>query len=147
MGSPVSPWRRTGATKAMLMSASPEARDLYTQAVPSFRMYCTSVKPSLRSNASATYMGAIQMPEICTSLMVVVSGGGSAATGLGRQPSSPADPASVKLPRNLRRLHRRVGWVLIGISLPDAGPCAPGTGDCQPWLSACPQGNAGESNE
>src|SRR5215510_11592433 len=58
------------------------------------------------------------MLGIRTSLILVVSGGGSAATGLGRRPRSPAVPASVSPPRNLRRLNRRACWILMGTSLP-----------------------------
>ena len=49
-----------------------------------------------------------------TSRIVVVSGGGSAAIGLGYTPRSPAVPASVTPPRNLRRLNCLACWVLIG---------------------------------
>ena len=40
-------------------------------------------------------------------VVVLISGGGSAATGLGYTPRSPAVPASVTPPRNLRRLNGR----------------------------------------
>src|SRR5712692_3098904 len=66
--------------------------------------------------------GARQMlPGVLTSLIRVVSGGGSAVTGLGCTPRSPAVPASVNSPRNLRRLNCRACRVLMGTSLPDAG--------------------------
>lgn len=61
------------------------------------------------------------MPEICLSLSVLVSGGGSAATSLGYQPKSPVVPASVTPVRNLRRLHGLACWVLMGTSPADAG--------------------------
>ena len=92
-------------------------------ALPRSRKYCTSVNPSLCRSSSATYWGAIQMPGILINLIVVVSGGGSAATGLGRRPRSPAVPASVNPSRNLRRLNRLAYWVLMGTSLPDTGQC------------------------
>ena len=59
------------------------------------------------------------------SLSRVVSGGGSAATGLGCTPRSPAVPASVNPPRNLRRLNGRACWLCMGTSLPDAGHATP----------------------
>src|SRR5262245_34353761 len=54
------------------------------------------------------------------SLSLVVSGGGSAATRLACTPRSPAIPASVNPPRNLRRLNCRACWLCMGTSLPDA---------------------------
>src|SRR5712691_11249397 len=55
--------------------------------------------------------------------IVVVSGGGSAAPSLGYTPRSPAVPASVTPPRNLRRLNGLACWVFMGTFLPDAGQC------------------------
>jgi hypothetical protein len=63
------------------------------------------------------------MAGLRTNRSVVVSGGGSAATGLGYKPRSPAVPASVNPLRNLRRLNCRAYWVLIGTSIPDTGQC------------------------
>src|SRR5262245_27286005 len=63
------------------------------------------------------------MLGIRTSLILVVSGGGSAATGLGCTPRSPAVPASVNPSRNCRRLNRLACWIRMGTSLPDAGQC------------------------
>src|SRR5689334_6618344 len=63
------------------------------------------------------------MAGLCTHLIVVVSGGGSAAPSLGYTPRSPAVPANVTPPRNLRRLSRRVCWRLMETSFPDAGQC------------------------
>src|SRR6266508_2257206 len=60
-----------------------------------------------------------------TSLSVVVSGGGSAAVGLGPRPRNPAAPARVSPPRNLRRLNGLACWVLMGTSFPFTGPGAP----------------------
>src|SRR5262245_34744976 len=60
------------------------------------------------------------------SLIRVVSGGGSAATGTGDTPRSPAVPASVTPPRNLRRLNGRACWICMGTYLLDAGRCNPG---------------------
>jgi hypothetical protein len=65
--------------------------------------------------------GATQMAGVLGSLSVVVSGGGSATTGLGDRPRRPAVPASVSPPRNLRRLNGRACCVLMGIPLPEAG--------------------------
>src|SRR5437899_1978865 len=59
------------------------------------------------------------MLAVRASLSAVVSGGGSAATGLGCKPRSPAVPASVNPPRNFRLLNRRACWGLIGTSLPN----------------------------
>ena len=67
----------------------------------------------------------MQMAGLCTNRSVVVSGGGSAATGLGCRPRSPAVPASVSPLRNLRRLNCLACWGLIGISIPDTGQCDP----------------------
>src|SRR5262245_43830386 len=67
------------------------------------------------------------MLGIRTNLSLVVSGGGSAATGLGCTPRSPTIPASVNPPRNLRRLNRLTCWVFMGTSLPNAGQCDPET--------------------
>src|SRR3989442_783018 len=88
---------------------------------PRKSMYCTSVNPSLGRNSPATKSGAPQMPGSRPSLSRVVSGGGSAATGLGCTPRSPAIPASVTPPRNRRRLNRRTCWLHMRTSLPDVG--------------------------
>jgi hypothetical protein len=61
------------------------------------------------------------MLEVCPSRILVVSGGGTAATGLARRPRSPAVPASVTPPRNLRRLNGRACWILMRTFLSDAG--------------------------
>ena len=50
---------------------------------------------------------------LAVSLSVVTSGGGSAVAGLGCKPRSPAVPASVTPPRNLRRLNRCVDSVMV----------------------------------
>src|SRR5712692_5385274 len=63
------------------------------------------------------------MLGVWTSVIVVVSGGGSAATRLACRPRSPAVPASVNPSRNLRRLNRLACWVRMGTSLPDASQC------------------------
>jgi hypothetical protein len=52
-----------------------------------------------------------------TSLILLVSGGGFAATHLAGKPRSPAVPASVIPLRNLRRLNVRACWVLMSTSL------------------------------
>src|SRR5262245_14353612 len=57
------------------------------------------------------------MAGLCTHRIVVVSGGGSAATGLGCRPRNPAAPASVTPPSKLRRLNRRACCERIGTSL------------------------------
>jgi hypothetical protein len=79
-------------------------------------MYCTSVNPSPGSNSAATYKGATQIAVEWPSRIFVVSGGGSAATGLGCKPRSPAALATVSPPRNARRLKPAVRGVLIAAS-------------------------------
>src|SRR6266851_5981125 len=81
------------------------------------------MNPSARRSSSATYWGARQMLGVWTSVIFVVSGGGSAATRLACRPRSPAVPASVNPPRNLRRLNRLACWVHMGTSLPDSSQC------------------------
>jgi hypothetical protein len=63
------------------------------------------------------------MLGIYTRLILVVSGGGSAATRLAGKLRSPAVPASVNPPRNRRRLKCRAYWVLMSISLLASGQC------------------------
>jgi len=108
--------------KGTAMSNSPAESSRPTEAgnrgVP---RYCTSVKPSALRSSSAISCGATQVEGIWTSLSVVVSGGGSAATSLGCKPRSPAVPASVNPSRNSRRLNRLACWILMGTSLPDPG--------------------------
>src|SRR5262249_10895894 len=96
--------------------------------------YCTSVKPSLYSRSCATHVGARQGGHASNSLIFVVSGGGSAATGLGCQPRSPAVPASVNPPGNCRRLNRRACCLRRRTSFPDASRCAPETTSQWPLL-------------
>src|SRR5450631_1814205 len=57
-----------------------------------------SVKPSPRSNSSATYCGATHKLGLFTSLMVVTSGGASWASefGLPRRPAAPTDESVVR---------------------------------------------------
>src|SRR6266511_1078405 len=131
IGGPASTWMMDSGAKVVLISSAPEAKSrwIFESWVIPTSTYCTSVNPSRCKNSSATYCGGIQMPGFLDSLTLVVSGGGSAATGLGYQPRSPAVPASVTPPRNLRRLNGRAGWVLIGPSLPDTGQC-----DREHWL-------------
>ena len=62
------------------------------------------------------YSGAKQMLELQFSLSLVVSGGGSAATGPGGRPRRPAVPARVNPPRNCLRLQRAMSRLLIGTS-------------------------------
>src|SRR5437016_860371 len=62
-----------------------------------------SVNPSPSSSVSSTYWGAMQMPVMFTSLSLVVSGGGSAATDLDATPRRLAVPARVT-PRTNSRL-------------------------------------------
>jgi hypothetical protein len=116
IGSPVSNRRITGATKLRLMWASPEARALVSSAPATVSTYCTSVNPSPCRSASATYWGAMQIPETLTSLIFVVSGGGSATTGLDLRPNSPAVPAKVSPCKNSRRLQRAVWGALMETS-------------------------------
>src|SRR5262249_32289191 len=71
------------------------------------------------------YCGAKQIAGEWTRRTFVTSGGGSAATGLGCTPRSPAVPVSVKPRRNLRRLHTLACRIGMGIFLPDAGQCDP----------------------
>jgi len=66
--------------------------------------YCTSANPSLRSSSSATNWGAAQRLGLSPILIVVVSGGGSAATCSVWRPRSPAVTARVSPPTNCRRL-------------------------------------------
>src|SRR6266540_668981 len=54
-------------------------------------------------------------------LIVVVSGGGSAALGLEWRPRSAAVPASVNPLRNFRRLICLACWIRMGTSLLEAG--------------------------
>jgi hypothetical protein len=54
------------------------------------------------------------MLGIRTSRILVVSGGGSAASRLGCRPSSPAVPARVNRPRNARRVQPSACGALIG---------------------------------
>src|SRR5919108_2468878 len=56
-------------------------------------------------------------------LSFVVSGGGCAVTGLGYTPRTPAVPARVNPPRNLRRLNCLACSVFMGTSLSDSGQC------------------------
>src|SRR5439155_11761722 len=93
------------------------------EALPSFSTYCTSVNPSPCRSSSATYSGATQMPGTRTSLSLVVSGGGSAATSLGCTPRQPAVPTRLNSPRNSRRLNRLALWVRMGTSFADTGQC------------------------
>jgi hypothetical protein len=74
------------------------------------------VNPSLGRNSSAMTSGAPQMPGSHPTLSRVVSGGGSAAPGLGCTPRSPVIPASATPPRNCRRLNRRACWLCISTS-------------------------------
>jgi hypothetical protein len=120
IGSPVSRDRRKGPLKFGVRSISPEAMAACCPML-SFLTHCTSVNPSPWSSSSAKYWGARQMLELWGSLSRVVSGGGSAATGLGYQPRSPTVPASVTPLRNRRRLNGRACWVLMGTSFPEAG--------------------------
>src|SRR6266540_3223415 len=71
-----------------------------------------SVKPSLLSNSSATYCGATQIPAIWDSLILVVSGGGSAWAVGTRGASSPAAPAEDSVVRKRRRL-----WIVCMTNL------------------------------
>jgi hypothetical protein len=61
-------------------------------------------------------VGPRQMAEVWASLRAVVSGGGSAATGLERSPSSPAVPATVSLLRTHRRVQPSACGARMGIS-------------------------------
>jgi hypothetical protein len=51
-------------------------------------------------------------------LILVVSGGGTAATGRGLRPSNPAVPARVSPRKNARRFQDVASWVLMGGLLP-----------------------------
>src|SRR4029450_9549989 len=126
-GSPPSTWRMDGPMNCMLRSTWSETRADPVRSAPFppdwTVTYCTSVNPSAASNSSATHWGARQVLGSFVSLIRVVSGGGSAAVGLGCQPRSPTVPASVTPPRNLRRLNGRAYWVRMETSLPDARQC------------------------
>ena len=94
-----------GAAKYVLMLASPEARASIEPLPDSILTCCTSVNPSPRNSSSATYCGAMQREGgVATSLSVVVSGGGYAATDSDFRPRSPAAPTKVSHSRNSRRL-------------------------------------------
>jgi len=92
------------------MSAPPAAITLVPK--PSVAStYCTSLNPSARSSSSARYCGVTQIEGSWTSRMRVVSGGGAALMGIGRGPRHPIVAASVKPPRNARRVHGTAGKV------------------------------------
>src|SRR4030095_6096847 len=57
--------------------------------------------------------GARQMLGTLTSMIRVVSGGGSAWAGLARSPRRPPVPATVSPVRNLRRVNGRAYWVFM----------------------------------
>ena len=77
------------------------------------------------------------MLGVRTNLSVVVSGGGSAATGSGRSARSPAIPASVNPPRKLRRLICRACWIRMGTSF--SGKATIGSQQRNPQLlQMCP---------
>src|SRR5882724_2181320 len=82
-------------------------------------MYWTSVKPSVRSNSSATHSGLRQVLGICGILILVVSGGRSAASDLGRNPKMAPVPAIAAVLRNLLRLQGPDLWLLTMASLRD----------------------------
>ena len=93
--------------------------------------YRTSVNPSPRNSSSATYCGATQMVSPALSnLIVVVSGGGSAAAGPARKPTRPAVPVRLRPLTNSRRLQCRL--VVVILSAPSsarqrrASRCFPG---------------------
>ena len=71
----------------------------------------TSVNPSARSSCSATYCGARQVTGAFSNRIVVISGGGSAASDLAPPPNPaaptpprPATPAAPRWPSKRRRL-------------------------------------------
>src|SRR5919109_1483924 len=126
IGSPASTRSSNGPENPMLISASPEARAFETPAPPVVLTYWTSVNPSPHRNSSARYSGAAQRAGLRVSLIFVVSGGGSAATGLGYRPSSPAVPARVSPPRKRRRVHPAACGAFMGTSSRSQRPYATG---------------------
>ena len=81
----------------MLRSSFPVTSPELTSSVPMVT-YCTSVKPSALSSSSAMYCGAMQIAGLRCSRILVVSGGGSAATCRGQRPRSPTVPVKGSTP-------------------------------------------------
>src|SRR6266849_321453 len=76
-----------------------------------------SVKPSARSNSSATYWGARQIPGLFVRCTEVVSSGASAASKFGAR-TRPAAPAAARPATKRRRvwIHAIVGIPFLGRS-------------------------------
>src|SRR6516164_891121 len=104
--------------KAMLMSIVPAAKPAYEFTESS--TYWTLVNPSLRSSSSATYCGAMQMPGIFASRMVVISGGASCAN-----PFAPISGQAAAVPPTSLMNSRR----LMGLPQPD-GHSLPHSVEC-----------------
>src|SRR5437867_9878156 len=99
--------RTTSGTNSRSKSASPELSAFSRRELRFFASlftYCTSVNPSARNNSAPTYLGAWHVPPAHSSLILVVSSGGSAPSFRGWAPRSPTVPAMLRSRTNARRL-------------------------------------------
>jgi hypothetical protein len=81
-------------------------------AVEGFLTKFTSINPSSRSNDSATYIGAIQMPGIWINRILAVSRCGSAASAPECNPQKALLPARAAVLRKSHRLQPLRFWIL-----------------------------------
>ena len=116
IGCPASTWMRSGPTKSMLMCDLAGGQGPEDSTIPSCLDVLHLREPLAWQELFGHILGGYTEAGAVTSVSLVVSGGGSAATSLGFRPRSPAVPASVSPPKNFRRLKPSPCLLIMGIS-------------------------------